>query len=164
MDGGINNPLGARALYIGATLYRIHGTNEPWTIGGDVSLGLHPDGQRRRHRPLQPRENWREGHCSLVRNFRQTARLSNLRTAGPCVASSISCTRFRRDESGVFVVLFAVLALVLIATSGAVVDFTYMQTARTRAQTALDAAALALQTRIRHRQHRDAEDRRRRRC
>lgn len=39
MAGGINNPLGARALYIGNTLYRIHGTNEPWTIGGDVSSG-----------------------------------------------------------------------------------------------------------------------------
>ena len=39
MEGGINNPLGARALYIGATLYRIHGTTEPWTIGGDVSSG-----------------------------------------------------------------------------------------------------------------------------
>jgi len=39
MDGGVNNPLGARALYIGSTLYRIHGTNEPWTIGGDVSSG-----------------------------------------------------------------------------------------------------------------------------
>jgi lipoprotein-anchoring transpeptidase ErfK/SrfK len=39
MEGGINNPLGARALYIGSTLYRIHGTNEPWTIGGDVSSG-----------------------------------------------------------------------------------------------------------------------------
>jgi lipoprotein-anchoring transpeptidase ErfK/SrfK len=39
MPGGKNNPLGARALYIGATLYRIHGTNEPWTIGGDVSSG-----------------------------------------------------------------------------------------------------------------------------
>jgi len=39
MDGGINNPLGARALYIGATLYRIHGTIEPWTIGTDVSSG-----------------------------------------------------------------------------------------------------------------------------
>ena len=56
--------------------------------------------------------------------------------------------RFRRDESGAFLVLFAVLALVLIATSGAVVDFTYMQTARSRAQNALDAAALALQSRI----------------
>jgi lipoprotein-anchoring transpeptidase ErfK/SrfK len=39
MAGGPNNPLGARALYIGSTLYRIHGTNEPWTIGGDVSSG-----------------------------------------------------------------------------------------------------------------------------
>jgi lipoprotein-anchoring transpeptidase ErfK/SrfK len=39
MDGGLDNPLGARALYIGSTLYRIHGTNEPWTIGGDVSSG-----------------------------------------------------------------------------------------------------------------------------
>jgi lipoprotein-anchoring transpeptidase ErfK/SrfK len=39
MEGGINNPLGARALYIGSTLYRIHGTNEPWTIGSNVSSG-----------------------------------------------------------------------------------------------------------------------------
>lgn len=39
MPGGINNPLGARALYIGSTLYRIHGTNEPWTIGSNVSSG-----------------------------------------------------------------------------------------------------------------------------
>jgi lipoprotein-anchoring transpeptidase ErfK/SrfK len=39
MPGGPKNPLGARALYIGSTLYRIHGTNEPWTIGGDVSSG-----------------------------------------------------------------------------------------------------------------------------
>jgi lipoprotein-anchoring transpeptidase ErfK/SrfK len=39
MPGGPNNPLGARALYIGHTLYRIHGSNEPWTIGHDVSSG-----------------------------------------------------------------------------------------------------------------------------
>ena len=39
MAGGPNNPLGARALYIGHTLYRIHGSNEPWTIGHDVSSG-----------------------------------------------------------------------------------------------------------------------------
>lgn len=39
MAGGPNNPLGARALYIGATLYRIHGSNEPWTIGHNVSSG-----------------------------------------------------------------------------------------------------------------------------
>jgi lipoprotein-anchoring transpeptidase ErfK/SrfK len=39
MDGGIANPLGARALYLGNTLYRIHGTNAPWTIGTNVSSG-----------------------------------------------------------------------------------------------------------------------------
>ena len=56
--------------------------------------------------------------------------------------------RFRKDERGAFMVIFAVLALVLIATSGAVVDFTRVQQARTRTQTALDSAALALQTQI----------------
>ncbi len=39
MEGGVQNPLGARALYIGSTLYRIHGTNEPWSIGTNVSSG-----------------------------------------------------------------------------------------------------------------------------
>ena len=39
MTGGPENPLGARALYLGSTLYRIHGTNQPWTIGGAVSSG-----------------------------------------------------------------------------------------------------------------------------
>jgi lipoprotein-anchoring transpeptidase ErfK/SrfK len=39
LPGGPENPLGARALYLGSTLYRIHGTNQPWTIGGSVSSG-----------------------------------------------------------------------------------------------------------------------------
>jgi lipoprotein-anchoring transpeptidase ErfK/SrfK len=43
MPGGPENPLGARALYLWQgnkdTLYRIHGTNEPWTIGQNVSSG-----------------------------------------------------------------------------------------------------------------------------
>jgi lipoprotein-anchoring transpeptidase ErfK/SrfK len=39
MDGGPDNPLGARALYLGSSLYRIHGTNEPSTIGRNVSSG-----------------------------------------------------------------------------------------------------------------------------
>ncbi|PDT52143.1 MULTISPECIES: L,D-transpeptidase [Sinorhizobium] len=39
MDGGPQNPLGARAMYLGSTLYRIHGTNAPWTIGYGVSSG-----------------------------------------------------------------------------------------------------------------------------
>lgn len=37
--GGPNNPMGARALYIGSTIYRIHGTNQPWTIGQAMSSG-----------------------------------------------------------------------------------------------------------------------------
>ena len=39
MAGGVDNPLGARAIYLGSTLYRIHGSNEPWTIGQAVSSG-----------------------------------------------------------------------------------------------------------------------------
>lgn len=39
MPGGPDNPLGARALYLGNTLYRIHGTSQPWTIGTAVSSG-----------------------------------------------------------------------------------------------------------------------------
>jgi lipoprotein-anchoring transpeptidase ErfK/SrfK len=39
MAGGPENPLGARAMYLGSTLYRIHGSNEPWTIGHAVSSG-----------------------------------------------------------------------------------------------------------------------------
>jgi lipoprotein-anchoring transpeptidase ErfK/SrfK len=39
MPGGPENPLGARAMYLGSTLYRIHGSNEPETIGQAVSSG-----------------------------------------------------------------------------------------------------------------------------
>jgi lipoprotein-anchoring transpeptidase ErfK/SrfK len=39
MAGGIDNPLGARAIYLGSSLYRIHGSNEPDTIGAAVSSG-----------------------------------------------------------------------------------------------------------------------------
>lgn len=39
MVGGIGNPLGARAMYLGSSLYRIHGSNEPETIGTAVSSG-----------------------------------------------------------------------------------------------------------------------------
>ena len=39
MKGGIDNPLGARAMYLGGTEYRIHGSNEPETIGQAVSSG-----------------------------------------------------------------------------------------------------------------------------
>ncbi|WP_205769898.1 L,D-transpeptidase [Microvirga sp. KLBC 81] len=39
MPGGLGNPLGARALYLGSSMYRIHGSNEPETIGYAVSSG-----------------------------------------------------------------------------------------------------------------------------
>jgi lipoprotein-anchoring transpeptidase ErfK/SrfK len=39
MEGGPANPRGARALYLGCSLYRVHGTNEPDTIGENVSSG-----------------------------------------------------------------------------------------------------------------------------
>ncbi|HXF54972.1 MAG TPA: L,D-transpeptidase [Hyphomicrobiaceae bacterium] len=39
MTGGLRNPLGAKALYLGNTLYRIHGTNDPSTIGQAASSG-----------------------------------------------------------------------------------------------------------------------------
>jgi len=47
MAGGPGNPMGARALYLGSTIYRIHGTNQPQTIGSAVSSGcfrlINPD-------------------------------------------------------------------------------------------------------------------------
>ncbi|MCV9960632.1 L,D-transpeptidase [Pararhizobium sp. BT-229] len=39
MKGGIDNPLGARAMYLGSTIYRIHGTNQPSSIGKAMSSG-----------------------------------------------------------------------------------------------------------------------------
>ena len=39
VPGGPRNPLGVRAMYLGSTLYRIHGSNEPWSIGRAVSSG-----------------------------------------------------------------------------------------------------------------------------
>ncbi len=39
MAGGPGNPMGARAMYIGSTVYRVHGTNAPETIGHSVSSG-----------------------------------------------------------------------------------------------------------------------------
>ncbi|WEK03162.1 MAG: pilus assembly protein TadG-related protein [Candidatus Devosia phytovorans] len=53
--------------------------------------------------------------------------------------------RFGRDESGVFAVVFGLMAIVLIALGGATVDYVALDQARSRSQIALDAAALALQ-------------------
>ena len=61
MKGGPDNPLGARAMYLGSSLYRIHGSNEPETIGTGGVVGLLPPDQRRRDRSLQSREGRRQG-------------------------------------------------------------------------------------------------------
>jgi Flp pilus assembly protein TadG len=56
--------------------------------------------------------------------------------------------RFRADERGVFAVIFGLLAIVLVAMAGAAVDYTSMETARAKAQIALDSAALGLAPKI----------------
>lgn len=57
-------------------------------------------------------------------------------------------SRFARDERGAFAIMFGVMAIVLIALGGAVVDYVSLEQTRQRAQTALDAAVLALQPEI----------------
>ena len=66
MKGGPDNPLGARALYLGSTIYRIHGTNQDWSIGKAVSSRLHSDAKRGRDGPLRPGEGGREGARHLI--------------------------------------------------------------------------------------------------
>ena len=61
MAGGPGNPLGARALYLGNTVYRLHGTNQPQTIGQAVSSGLLSAGQWRCHRSFRSRARRHEG-------------------------------------------------------------------------------------------------------
>ena len=53
MAGGEDNPLGARAMYLGSTLYRIHGSNDPDSIGQAESIRLLPHDQRRRQGSLR---------------------------------------------------------------------------------------------------------------
>ena len=61
MAGGPGNPLGARAMYLGNTIYRIHGTNAPHTIGQRVSSGCIRLTNEDVDRPLQPREPRHQG-------------------------------------------------------------------------------------------------------
>ena len=74
MAGGPGNPLGARAMYIGNTEYRIHGTNDPTTIGKHVSSRLHPPHQRGRGRSLQPRADRRQGRRAAAERRRRRPR------------------------------------------------------------------------------------------
>ena len=71
LPGGINNPLGARALYLYRgnqdTYFRLHGTIEPETIGTEGVERLHSPVQSRHHRSLQPRPGRNAGHCDSGR-------------------------------------------------------------------------------------------------
>src|SRR5690554_1834751 len=58
-------------------------------------------------------------------------------------------TTFSRDEGGVFAIIFALMALVLVALGGSVVDYVLLESRRNMVQISLDTAALALQERIR---------------
>src|SRR5262245_27305744 len=83
MAGGPDNPMGARGIYLGASLYRIHGSNEPDTIGQAV-LGVHPLDQRGRDRPLQPRAHRRDRHRAVADAGQPIAHGRRRRTY-PCV-------------------------------------------------------------------------------
>jgi hypothetical protein len=99
MRGGPDNPLGARAMYLWSgnkdTLYRIHGTNEPWTIGTNVSSWLHPPDERGHRRSLQPHADRRESH--RVRD-RQTGRCCAIRPASSTGDSSDPLDRKFAEE------------------------------------------------------------------
>ncbi len=61
MAGGPGNPLGARAMYLGGTVYRIHGTNAPATIGTRVLVRLHSSHQSGCRRSLYARQRRHQG-------------------------------------------------------------------------------------------------------
>ena len=66
MAGGPGNPMGARALYLGATIYRIHGTNAPETIGHAVSSGCFRLVNERDRRSLRARAGRHQGDRAAV--------------------------------------------------------------------------------------------------
>ena len=91
MAGGPGNPMGARALYLGSTVYRIHGTNAPETIGHAVSSGCFRLVNERDHGSLRPRAGRHQGDRAAVRPSR-VAWPTATRTAGS-VAPTAPCRR-----------------------------------------------------------------------
>ena len=72
MLGGIRNPLGVKAIYLGNTLYRIHGTNEPKSIGKAEIVGLHPDDERERFAPSVARQGRYARHSRALSRRRRS--------------------------------------------------------------------------------------------
>src|SRR5690606_12654937 len=86
--------------------------------------------------------------CAFLRSLRESphAPAESRANQVPCMFQFVPLLRrFAKDESGVFAVLFGLMAIVLIALGGATVDYVTLEQTRQRAQVALDAAALALQ-------------------
>ena len=83
MAGGPGNPLGARAMYLGSSVYRIHGTNDPSTIGKFVSSGCIRLTNEDVAEPVQPRRCRHEGCGELPKNAPHIeARALDRRSAG----------------------------------------------------------------------------------
>ena len=99
MAGGEGNPLGARALYLGKTLYRIHGTNQPSTIGIVRVVRVHPTHQRGRHRPLLAREGRhpRRGACRQAAGDRRAGRptMPSAQRSGPGLPQAAASRKLR---------------------------------------------------------------------
>jgi hypothetical protein len=81
-SAGIDNPLGARALYLYQggrdTLFRIHGTNEPWKIGQAASSGCIRMLNEDVGRPLPTRADWRDGAREAERALSRLRLLARL--------------------------------------------------------------------------------------
>ena len=95
MAGGPGNPLGARALYLWQgrkdTLYRIHGTFEPWTIGTNVSSRVHPDDQSGRDRPLQSHAGRHKSRGAVIRpDEKNSDRIAGLKRPRDSRSSNVS--------------------------------------------------------------------------
>ena len=100
MDGGPDNPLGARAIYLFQgkkdTRIRIHGTNQPQSIGIGRLEWLFPDDQRPRHRPLQAGEARHAGRRALIR-LNQSAKKAG--SAGLFVCTGPADRREKPDRN-----------------------------------------------------------------
>ena len=96
MAGGPGNPLGARAMYLSGSVYRIHGTNAPETIGQRVSSGCIRLTNEDVERPLRARQARRQGRGAA------DARLSPGRcgNTAPCAGSSARVEHIRRTAPG----------------------------------------------------------------
>ena len=98
MHGGLRNPLGARAMYLWQgnkdTLFRIHGTVEPLSIGKKRLVRLHPHARSGRHGPLQPHADRHQGRRPELSRHRN-ARRFRIAACGRTMPSGADAVRSR---------------------------------------------------------------------